>query len=333
MVSSKNITFRLMKEKLQEIYEGLKERLKSPFILTFIIVWCIHHWRLVFHVLTFDSTATQDSKFKYVNDYIKEHSVWLWEIFWWPVICTVLSFLGYLLAALIFESITELYDRWGRTAVLYVFNRNKTVKREELELVKTKLREVEKSYNELDKMYSELETELQEVEADLDNEVKNHDTLKSSNEKLLIELTEAKEKLKREDDYIYYKTRKSLYDLIEYFTNSGKVKTVGKEIKPQQLFFGIWNRREYNDNTLNQRTEHEITFRNDNGYGVQDEFLFTIQSIVHHTPGEIYTMIYKTANDLQVKELLFRVSKELIIGGIANENGKFVKLTEYIKLK
>lgn len=320
-----------MKEKLQEIYDGLKERLKSPFILTFIIVWSIRHWQLLFHLCTFDADAKQSDKYKYMESYLSSQSQY--DLFWWPVFYTCCSFVGYLIAALIFESITEIYDRWGRTAILYAFNRNKTVKREELEEVKLKLRETEKSYNELDKMYSDLETETQELEAELDDEIKNHNQLKNSSNELAAQLAEVKSKVKTDDDFVYNRTRKSLYELLLYFTIPEMRNAKSIEIKVPQLFYGVWNRREYTDISLSNSTQHEITFRNESGYGIHDDYLFTVLNLVHHKPGEIYYMTYKTANDIEVSELLFKVSKELVIGGITDNGKKFIKLVEYTKVK
>ncbi|HWY10524.1 MAG TPA: hypothetical protein VN026_04310 [Bacteroidia bacterium] len=306
-----------MKEKLQEIYEGLKERLKSPFILTFILVWSIHHWRLLFHLFTFDDDASQSEKYFYINSYFTDHN---WnDLFWWPVFYATCSFIGYLIAALVFESITEIYDRWGRTAVLYAFNRNKTVKREELEATRTKLKEVEKSYFELDKMYSELETELQEIEGDLDEEVKNHDTLKQTHERISYELQEHKNKLLREDEFIYHKTREALFQMLLFYGTEQNGKKI--KIKIQSLFLGKWFRTDYNGDTrLGQKnSEHELNFSSENVTDIRNEFIFNVVDVLKVDGMGIYHLIYKNKADLVIKELLFKVTSELFIGRIIDE--------------
>jgi hypothetical protein len=314
-----------VKEKLQEIYEGLKERLKSPFILTFILVWSVHHWRLLFHLITFDSETNQNEKFNYVNNYIIRHG---WdEMFWTPVGYSILSFGGYLLAALLFESITELYEKWGRTAILLLINRNKTVKREDMEKVQLKLKNSEKAYNQLEKEYAELETEVQ----DLDNEVKELTAENSAYVEAKKELEGYRTKNKREDDFIYSKTRKALFHVFDFFSKENHI-TNHVEAKIENLFFGVWNRAEYNNIDLSQRTEHQIRFSGESVFDIHDEIAFKVTGLTRFDPLDVYSMRFTTKNNLQVEEILFKVSNDLIVGKIGANNEEIVKFVEYKKI-
>jgi hypothetical protein len=70
-----------MKEKIDELYEGLKERLKSNFLITFIIIWLLHHWRLIYTIFNFDKDQTLISKKAFIAKYISDEGMlWLWIV-------------------------------------------------------------------------------------------------------------------------------------------------------------------------------------------------------------------------------------------------------------
>lgn len=82
-----------MKEKLEELYDGLKERLKSNFLLTFIIIWLLHHWRLIYSIFNFDSDKTLVEKRAYIANYIHEEGIlWLWVF---PLLWTFVSMISF----------------------------------------------------------------------------------------------------------------------------------------------------------------------------------------------------------------------------------------------
>jgi hypothetical protein len=131
-----------MKEKLQEIYSGLQERLKSPFILTFLIVWSIHHWRLVFIICSFDKDLSQGLKKSIIEEYIEQHDRWK-GMFWSPVWYSLLSLLLYYFISLGYEGLHIIYSKYGRPFVNKL-DQNKLALKEDVKKEKkriTKLRE------------------------------------------------------------------------------------------------------------------------------------------------------------------------------------------------
>jgi len=136
-----------MKEKLQEIYEGLKERLKSPFLLSFIVVWSIHNWEFVYALLTFNSDFSYIKRVSYLKAYLIVHDYDV--LLWIPLCWTFASIAIYFIASFFSEGISLVYSKWVRTWLYWAIDRNK---------LKT-----EDDYNELD----ERRKNLQELVFDL----------------------------------------------------------------------------------------------------------------------------------------------------------------------
>jgi hypothetical protein len=82
-----------MKEKVDELLDGIKERLKSNFLLTFIVIWLIRHWVVVFTIFNFDSYYFLDSKVTKLKVYFEsEGFLGLWLC---PVFFSILSIISY----------------------------------------------------------------------------------------------------------------------------------------------------------------------------------------------------------------------------------------------
>lgn len=82
-----------MKEKIEELYDGLKERLKSNFLVTFIIIWLLHHWQLIYSIFNFDTNRTLIDKRAYIANYLSEEGMlWLWVF---PLLWTFISMISF----------------------------------------------------------------------------------------------------------------------------------------------------------------------------------------------------------------------------------------------
>jgi hypothetical protein len=112
-----------MKEKLQEIYDGLKERLKSPFLLTFMVVWAIHNWEFVYAFVTFNSDMPYITRVSLLKAYLIVHHDD--ELLWLPLGWTFASIGLYFVATFFSEGINLIYSKWIRTWLYWVIDRNK----------------------------------------------------------------------------------------------------------------------------------------------------------------------------------------------------------------
>lgn len=54
---------------ISSLLENLKQKFTNPFLGTFILVWIVHNWRLVFSFFNFDERTTLERKMKVISPY------------------------------------------------------------------------------------------------------------------------------------------------------------------------------------------------------------------------------------------------------------------------
>jgi len=301
-----------MKEKLQEIYKGLTERLKSPFIITFILVWSIRHWQLLFILFTFDENRSQAGKFTYAYEYVHEHGFkWM---FWVPLGCTILSFLGYIIAALFFESLTEAYERWGRPGIYYLINRNKIVKKEDYLKLERDFKRVSEKNSTLEMKLIKVSEENDAIKAIQESKDEKIESLESDNLIVRRELEQYKSKSHKDENFIYNSTRTGMFTLLDYFSHKPNNKLV--PIKLQTVLLGAWKRTEYDASRdpISKVSEKELLINDENVISDKGDFVFKVDKISQYENKNIFILEYTNQDNLQVKEILFKVTKDLYIG-------------------
>lgn len=59
----------MIKDFLISFSENIKERSKNPFLGTYLLVWLIRNWDLVYSLFNFDQNSKRGERIKFVNDY------------------------------------------------------------------------------------------------------------------------------------------------------------------------------------------------------------------------------------------------------------------------
>ena len=175
-----------MNDKVKEVYNSLQERLKSPFLLTFIMVWTVKHWRLILIVLNFKDSEGADSKQQQIERYISEQSltIYKWDLPNWagmvlPVLFwSILSIIFYYVITITTETISIWYKRVKSRVMLFLNEHRAIVTKQEYD------NEVSKS-NRLQVRNETLTKRMGELEQQYNLEKKAVD---SSVEKLRVEL-------------------------------------------------------------------------------------------------------------------------------------------------
>lgn len=67
--------YSIMKETFDSILDSVKDRFTNPFLGTFIFVWIIRNWYLVYAIFAFDKNCTIDDKLEYIKHYFKGYNV------------------------------------------------------------------------------------------------------------------------------------------------------------------------------------------------------------------------------------------------------------------
>lgn len=85
----------MIKDFLVSFQDNLKEKTKNPFLGTYLVVWLIRNWRLVFTVFNFDENFSLDEKIKWIEIYYSEKD-FIWNLvnnIGWAFLVLVLTYI------------------------------------------------------------------------------------------------------------------------------------------------------------------------------------------------------------------------------------------------
>jgi hypothetical protein len=158
-----------MKEKLQEIYEGLKERLKSPFLLTFMVVWTIHNWEFVYALVTFNSDMSYITRVSFLKAYLLVHDYD--ELLWLPLAWTFASIGLYFVATFFSEGINLAYSKWIRTWLYWLIDRNKLKTEDDYNELEERRKNLQELVFDLKRKEEDAALKLRNTESNLNKEL------------------------------------------------------------------------------------------------------------------------------------------------------------------
>lgn len=189
-----------MKEKLEKLYDGLTERLKSSFLSTFIIIWLIHHWRLVFILFNFDPYYFLDSKIIKIENYIEHEGIFhLWVE---PLIWTFISLLSFYCFSSLSEILyiayhnvrKKIYKKWDNKKIKTIDEYLEKV--EENEKLQQVVSDIEKRRDSLVTQNQRIEKEISQERVSntvLSKQIIEKDIQLSTNEKAISTIEKEKE--------------------------------------------------------------------------------------------------------------------------------------------
>lgn len=322
-----------IKEKLEDIFESMKERAKSPFVLTFLLVWVIRHWELVYLMINFGADYTATQKLEIVNNKLSNETST--ELFWCPLLFSFLSFVGYLLISLGYELIHSLYSKWGRTFVYFLSDRNQLVLREEYD-------KLDEDYGKLEDLYGKIEEEFEDLKQDsLDfsnklniSEEKNlqlklsEKNLKQENEQikenmLRLEKLEAtyNQTITSNDDFLKNNVKTVMYYLFKYCFID-KVHT-SQKVLITKLFYGEWKRSLLHREDISIKySENNIVFDNQNIVDRSNHaFLFKIETVENIMAESVFIVNSIKPNNVPNTEIIFKLTPEFYFGLVGTYNG------------
>ena len=101
----------------------LYERLSSPFGGTFISVWIVHHWQLVYSFFTFDDDCTLNDRIYILQQFLSKSDTE--NLLWLPLGYTFLVMFSYLLLSNLGYAVFLIFDKWAKPFIHFIFDRNK----------------------------------------------------------------------------------------------------------------------------------------------------------------------------------------------------------------
>jgi hypothetical protein len=197
-----------MKEKLQEIYEGLKERLKSPFLLTFMFVWIIHNWEFVYALVAFGNDIPFINRFLFLKKYITDHHNN--ELLWFPILWTFVSIGLYFIATFFSEGINLIYSKWIRTWLYLIIDHNKLKTEDDYNELEERRKNLQELVFDLKRKEEDAALKLRSRENALNEDISN---LRDSLSKILSEKNEAIKS--NEENIIIQSKQKEIISKIE----------------------------------------------------------------------------------------------------------------------
>lgn len=150
-----------MLEKLKEYKETLAEKIRSPFALTFLVVWCIYHWRLLMLLFFEDKTLILVDRLQMVKHY-SYHKGFMGMVIY-PILFSLSALILYTISNSLGLAIKLFYDKWISPFIQKSIDKNSvatidklnSLKRERANLIIARDKEKEKNIS--------IESELKEL--------------------------------------------------------------------------------------------------------------------------------------------------------------------------
>lgn len=319
-----------MKEKIEELYDGLKERLKSNFLLTFVIIWLLHHWRLIYSIFNFDSDKTLVDKRAYIANYLSEEGIlWLWVF---PLLWTFASMTFFYF----FSSISEILNIAYHNIRKAIYKKWDDKKLKTIEEYMEKVQENEKLQMIIKDLELRRETmlstnkRLEESIGEHNNTIHNQKQTLDTNSLTITQLNTQVIELRGEKDgykarfekastFKNIKARTALFELLE-FHGKNTSKLTPDEIRVENVFIDSWLKIQYEDYKVPSYHEDIIRFDGLIAKDRKGAFFYKIVSFSRFFPNEIYLMNYIDKNNVECAELLIKVDFDLIVGKL-NKKG------------
>lgn len=92
----------------EDVKQAMNDRMKNPFIFSFICSWVAWNWLILYEVISFDDNYKLNTKIDIISKYINLHKYN--NLTWYPIISSILVALIYLLGSAIFTFIFNFYN-------------------------------------------------------------------------------------------------------------------------------------------------------------------------------------------------------------------------------
>ena len=158
----------MVKDFFVSFKENLQTKSSNPFLGTYVIIWCIRHWELVYSFFFFDAKSTRTEKIKIISDYYADKNL-VEDILINIGIALIVLIVTYSLMNLS-RFIVDIFEKKVKPWVSKFTDKNSIVLKEVHDAVKTekndleiKLEKEREAKGKLQKEISDLETKIDEL--------------------------------------------------------------------------------------------------------------------------------------------------------------------------
>lgn len=298
----------------------LYERLSSPFGGTFISLWIVHHWQLVYSFFTFDDDCLLNDRICILQLYLDKSDIN--SLFFYPLGNTFIVITLYLLLSHVGYAISVFFNKWAKPTIYFYLDRNKNASRSDLDRIKKQLLN---AYDRLEKTKDDAQFAIEEKEKtekiaeELRTSLINFRSIQRDD-------AEQKDKLNKELNVFRTQLEGLRQDAVD---KEKQLIDIYKEIngehldKLQTIFKGKWK------NTFtfkNGTTGNEIFNIDDNNcYVIDSKRVFIIGEIFYHKEKQYleFTKFGIEDTSKRVKNLLIQINENLFLG--SEPDGTIVK--------
>jgi hypothetical protein len=314
-------------------------------LLTFIVIWLIHHWEFVFTAFNFDKYYFLDSKIAKLSVYIEAEGKWgLW---FKPLLWTFGSMLIYYF----FSSVTEIiniayhnvrkriYKKWDNKKLKTIEEfLEKVEDNKKLQLLITSLEQgretllstnesLEKSIGEKNKLLANNRETMEKYTKQINDLTENHDRVISDRTKKILEEKDEAVKISKRYQEYYGKNQDFSQNietpLLILMAKAFSINNVAilesqqgqNSEEPRDIMEGIWSVKHYQELNLSSYNEDKISIQNRNMYDVQkDVFLGAIKSFKYNKKNKIVSFIISNRDNTDINIKLVAEHKNRLLG-------------------
>ena len=137
----------MLQELIISFRDNLRARVTNPFLSTYILVWVIRNWELVYTFFYFDEDCTLNERIQIIRGFKIFENIFggVWTNIW---ISLLIIIIGYSLVNAS-RLIVEFFEKWLKPQILGLFDKNAIVERSIFEKINLRLKSEESKNDEL----------------------------------------------------------------------------------------------------------------------------------------------------------------------------------------
>ncbi|MCM5530309.1 hypothetical protein [Parasegetibacter sp. NRK P23] len=312
-------------EEIRDIGQTLKRRISGVFGGTFLLVWAIHNWDLIYTVLNFDSGTVLQDKILAINKILSEKR--LYGLLFCPVFIALVSVFFFYVFTYITYAITYFFKLRVQPFILKRVDRSKVVEKVRYDKLSQQFFQLDNDYN-ADKAEfirgrddnQRLSKENSTLVLNISERNSENENLKNALAKLDIELKGTYDKKLSALEELIKLRDSEIYDL--------KVNSAldEKEIMPDVLFSGKWQKKFTPAGGQEGKENFTVI---DGKYIINQKVFFVFDYVkIFQQDTMIEFSKRSVANSSTLLNRLVKVSDNLYVG-VENSNIK----VEYIRMK
>jgi hypothetical protein len=281
-------------EWLENTRDTIAKRVKGAFGGTFLIIWSVFNWRILYILFNFDSSLKLNEKLLIIDTYILKN--YPRNLLLYPIIFSLVSVITYSILNHITYVIITFFNLIVKPFILRLIDKNTVIE-------KYKYQELQSQYFDLTKKY---DTEKKEF---LEN-TKKTEQLILDNNRLNVEIESISKNYIDTNNLVKVKDE----EIFNLKNNTIHYKT---EVAPSVLFPGLWLKSyKEKDKTIGS----ERFSISENKYFINDQVYFEISSIkLNQDQNFLELKKISTIDNRLIVDRLIKVSDNLYFG-IENED-------------